>query len=333
MKHQQSSGLQRLLSRRDVCVLLLILITTAIVGAVDMRFVTPGVWLDILIRSAPTMIVACGVMLVVLTGEIDISVGSLTALLAAVMGLLISQHKAALSLWIGIPAVLALGTAIGTCTGLLIAYGRVPSLVATLGLMTALRGSTTMVMRGTNLDGLPPSLQDAAKRGWSGVPLSVWIASIVVVATYMLLYRMPLGRRIYAVGSSLSSARAAGLNDQRIKVFAFAWTGFLTAVATVVDVPRLPWIESGIGSDLELLVITCVVVGGVSISGGRGDLTSVIVAVILMTMIRPVLTFLDVGETGEKWTRAIQGLFILMAIVADQISIHFQRRSSERVTG
>ncbi|MBL8817063.1 MAG: ABC transporter permease [Planctomyces sp.] len=324
-------GWSRLLARRDIGILLLIAVTTAVVGFMDSRFISLDVWLGIFIRSAPTMIVACGVMAVILTGEIDISAGSLMALLAAVMGLLISQSKAALSLWIGIPAVLALGTAIGTGTGLLVSYGRVPSLVATLGLMTALRGLTTIVMGGKNIDGLPPALQDAAKRGWFGVPVSVWVASLVVLMTSLLFYRMPLGRRIYAAGSSPASARAAGLHIQRIQVFTFAWAGFLTAVATLVDVPRLPWIESGIGSDLELLVITCVVVGGVSISGGRGDLSSVLAAVVLMTMIRPVLTFLDVGEMGEKWTRAIQGVFILLAVIADQISIRFLWRKSAKV--
>jgi len=90
-------------------------------------------------------------------------------------------------------------------------------------------------------------------------------------------------------------------------------------VATIVDVPRLPKIESGIGAELELLVVTCVVVGGVSISGGRGTLTGVVLAVLLMTMVRPVLTFLDVGEAGEKWTKAIHGLFIVLAITADSM--------------
>ena len=87
-----------------------------------------------------------------------------------------------------------------------------------------------------------------------------------------------------------------------------------------MDVPRLPKIEAGIGLEFELLVVTCVVVGGVSVRGGQGTLTGVLVAVLLMTMIRPVLTFLDLGETGEKWTKAIQGLFIILAVVSDRIA-------------
>src|SRR5690606_33210641 len=115
------------------------------------------------------------------------------------------------------------------------------------------------------------------------------------------------------------AAVLAGLSRRRLTVFAFAYTGFLTALATLVDVPRLPKIEAGIGMEFELLVVTCVVVGGVSISGGRGSLLGVLLAVVLMTMIRPVLTFLDIGEAGEKWTKAIQGLFIMLAVVADSV--------------
>jgi ribose/xylose/arabinose/galactoside ABC-type transport system permease subunit len=111
----------------------------------------------------------------------------------------------------------------------------------------------------------------------------------------------------------------AGLPEGKLKRFTFAYTGFLTALATVVDVPRMPQIEAGIGNELELLVITCVVVGGVAISGGRGTLTGVVLAVLLMTMIRPVLTYLAVGESGEKWTKAVQGVFILAAVVSDRL--------------
>ena len=151
------------------------------------------------------------------------------------------------------------------------------------------------------------------------MPISVWVATVVVALTGTIIQYTPLGRRLLALGSSEHAAHLAGLSARRLKLFAFAYTGFLTAVATCVEIPRLPKIEAGIGVEFELLVITCVVVGGVSISGGRGTLSGVLLAVLLMTMIRPVLTFLDVGEAGEKWTKAIQGLFIMMAVVSDKL--------------
>lgn len=308
--------------RREFSLLLFIALTYLVVGYVDPTFLSGAVWREILIRCAPTAIVACGVMLVLLTGEIDISVGSLMALLAAVLGRMVSHNEANLSCWIGIPATLGLGMLIGLTTGSLVVWGRVPSIIVTLGLLTALRGITTLMMGGENIDNLPEGLGTLAKQGIWGIPLSLWVSAIVILGTGILIQQTPLGRRLYALGSSNESARMAGLHEGRLKLFVFGLTGFLTALATVVDVPRLPKIEAGIGAEFELLVITCVIVGGVSVSGGRGTLTGVLLAVVLMTMIRPVLTFLDIGEAAEKWARAIQGLFILLAVITDTALSH-----------
>ena len=310
---------QWVLRQREVGLAILIVAICAVVGSIDSGFLSLGNWNDILSRCAPTAIVACGVMLVILTGEIDISVGSLMAMLAAILGVMISENHWNLSAAIGIPVTLLIGSLMGAFTGLLVTVGRVPSIIVTLGLLTALRGFTILMMGGTNIDGLPMGLNSLAKQGIVGLPLGVWTAAVVIAATATLITWTPLGRRLYALGSSQHSARLTGLSERRLKLFAFTYTGFLTALATVVDVPRLPKIESGIGSDFELLVVTCVVVGGVSISGGRGRLVGVILAVVLMTMIRPVLTFLDIGEAGEKWTKAIQGLFIMLAIISDSL--------------
>jgi ribose/xylose/arabinose/galactoside ABC-type transport system permease subunit len=165
---------------------------------------------------------------------------------------------------------------------------------------------------------LPDELAQAAKYGVLGVPLSLWAAAVVIALTAWIIAGTPLGRRLFAVGSNVDAARMIGLSSTRLKLFAFAYTGCLTALATIVDVPRLPKIEAGIGLGFELLVVTCIVVGGVSITGGRGTIWGVLLAVVLMTMVRPVLTFLDVGESGEKWTKAIQGGFIIAAVVTDR---------------
>jgi len=317
-----------LLQRRELGLLLLIGLVTLVVSVVDAGFLAPGNLKDILVRSAPTVIVACGLMLVIVTGEIDISVGSLMALLAALLGVLLSSEHWQWPTWLGVPLVLAVGTLVGLGTGTLVALGQVPSIIVTLGLLTALRGLTTLLMRGENIAGLPTDLQSLAKQGVFGLPLGVWVATAVTLGTAVLISHTPLGRRIFALGSSPHAARMAGISETRLKLFAFAYTGFLTALATVVDVPRLPKIEAGLGSGFELLVVTCVVVGGVSISGGRGRLGGVILAVVLMTMVRPVLTYLDVGESGEKWTKAIQGLFILLAVLGDSLASRATRESS-----
>lgn len=305
--------------KRESGLLALIILLIAIVSAVDASFLSWQNTRDILVRFAPVAIVACGVTLVVLTGEIDISVGSLMALLATCLGIALSAERWDWSPWIGLPTIALLGAAFGALTGALVAIGRVPSIVATLGTLTALRGVSTLAMNGRNIDGLPEALTTAAKEGPFGLPLSVWVAAIVLGMTWFLMRRTPLGLRLYALGSQPDSARTIGLSATRLKIFVFAYTGLLTAIATIVDVPRLPKIESGIGVGFELTVVTCVVVGGVSISGGRGGLLGVALATLLITLIRPGLTFLDIGDAGEKWARAIQGGLILLAVVADRL--------------
>ncbi|WP_010585771.1 ABC transporter permease [Schlesneria paludicola] len=314
------------LGRRERSLFVLIILAAVLVTSIDRGFLSTTNLRDILVRGAPIAIVACGVMLVVVSGEIDISVGSLMALLAAVMGLSLSRDHAAWSSGLGLPLILGLGTLAGWATGVLVTVGRVPSIMVTLGLLTALRGLTTIIMRGGNIQNLPDGLTRWTKQGLFGLPLSIWTAGVVLAVTAWIIHRTALGRRIYAVGSSRQSAAMAGLSEGRLKRFVFAYTGFLTALATIVDVPRLPQIEAGIGNELELLVVTCVVVGGVSISGGRGSLTGVVLAIVLMTLIRPMLTFMAVGESGEKWTKAIQGLLILAAVVADHAFAAHSRR-------
>ncbi len=309
-----------LTGRRDLGLTVLIVVTALVVTCFDPRFLSMEVWLDILVRSAPAIIVGCGMMLVLVIGEIDISVGSLTALLAACMGLLMSSDHFGLPVWIGVPSNFGDWYRSWADNREPRHLWQSPITGGDAGFNDGTAWVTVLLMKGQNIGGLPSSLQEMAKQGWFGIPLAIWVAGPIVMLTAILIHHMPLGRRIYAFGSSRQSAMAAGLSESSLKLFVFAWTGFLTAVATLVEIPRLPWIESGIGNDFELLVITCVVVGGVSVSGGRGELLPVVLAAVLMTMIRPVLTFMDLGESGEKWTRAFHGLFILLAVVADQVS-------------
>jgi len=311
-------------------VLLAVIVSiVTVVSVVDSDFLLPVNLLDILTRSSAPAIVACGLMLVDLSGEIDISVGSLFGFVATVMGILLSTDHLEFPLLIGIPLVLMVGLLIGLGTGVLVTFGRVPSIVATLGLLGVLRGMALLVSDGKNIGGLPVGLQSATKVGFVGLPLGIWVAVFVIAFTAVMLKWLPIGTRFYAIGSSNYAARMVGLSEWRLKLFAFAYTGLCTSIAVIIDVPRLPRIEAKLGDGFELLVVTCVVVGGVSIAGGRGRISGVVLAVVLMTMLRPVLTFLDIGAEGEKWTGAIQGVFIIAAVVGDHLLTRFRSRSRQ----
>ena len=315
-----SSPVGGLLARREFGVMMLLAATAAVVSYVNPSFLAGGNIRDMLVNIAPVAIVACGMTLVIVTGEIDISVGSLMGLTAAVLGLLSSVDHAGLPVPIAAAAAVGLATAVGTCTGLLVVVGRVPSIIVTLGMLTALRGATEFVMGGQWISGLPPDLRYLGTGRPMGVPVCIWVAGAVVALSIVLTRQTPLGRRIYAVGSNPSAARLAGVSAGRIKLLVFALTGLLVGVATIVSVPQLSVIESGIGVGFELLVVTCVVVGGTSIRGGRGSIVGSLLAAGLLVTIGTVLIYLKLGPGATYWQRAIQGGFILLAVLVDHLA-------------
>jgi ribose/xylose/arabinose/galactoside ABC-type transport system permease subunit len=309
-----------LLREREIGLLLLIVLLTIAATSRDTAFLAAQNWTDILVNAAPVMVVACGMMLVIVTGEIDISIGSLTGLLAGLLAVMSSTAQLHWHPAIAIIVTLAAGTLIGLGTGTLVTFGKVPSIIATLGLLTALRGATIWVMKGNTIGDFPPAIRFFGTGKILGVPTMLVIAMVVTAITGWLIVQTALGRRLFALGSNTSAAKLAGLSERRLKLFVFAWVGFLTAVGTVMLTGKLGIVDPAVGKGYELLVVTCVVVGGVSISGGRGKLRGVVLAVILMVMIKTVLIFLKLGDEATKWERAIQGAFILLAVVLDHLA-------------
>jgi len=306
--------------RREYGVLALLVAAVAVVTAVNPTFLAPDNLRNILVQCAPAAIVACGLTLVIVTREIDISIGSLMGLLAAVMGILTASQRFGLPAAVGIGLTLLLGAGVGFLNGVLVTFGRVPSIIVTLGMLTALRGLTEVLMGGEWITDLPPALRFFGTGSLLAIPVSLWVAAAVVAGAMVLARQTRLGLRIYAVGGNPSAARLAGLPVRRTRIIVFTLTGFLVGVATVVGVTQLSTIESGIGVGFELLVVTCVVVGGTSISGGTGTIVGSLLAVLLLGTVRTFLIFLRLGEMSTYWERAIQGAFILGAVLLDHLT-------------
>ncbi len=284
---------------------------------------------DLLVQSAPVVIVGCGMTFVVITGEIDISAGSLLGVLAALMGLLASPQHAGLSAPAVVAITLLAGMSVGLVNGLLVTVGRVPSIVATLGMLTILRGITELVLGGVWITDLPPSIRILGTGAIAGIPVCVWAAALVAGVLIVVARVTPLGVRTRAVGGNADAAAIARISVVRVKLFAFTLVGLLTAVAALVCVPQQSVIESGIGVGFELVVVTAVVVGGTSIRGGMGGVLGTVLAALLLGSIRTALVFLNIGEMATFWERAIQGAFILAAVLAD----HFARAAADRRGG
>ncbi len=321
MKRAQQT-LHNLARQREYGLLVLLALTVAAVTAINPSFLSATNVRDMLVQCVPGAIVGCGLTFVILTGEIDISVGSLMGLLAASVGLFTTPEHLGLPVAVGVVLTVLLGGAVGFINGFLVTVGRVPSIIVTLGMLTALRGTTELLMGGRWITGLPAGLRFLGVGTMDGMRVSLWAAAFVIVIAILLARETPLGRRIYAAGSNPQAARLAGLSLTRLKLFVFTLTGLLVGVATVVSVPQLSTIESGIGVGLELFVVTAVVVGGASISGGKGTIVGTLLGVLLLGIVRTVLIFLNLGERMVYWERAIQGAFILVAVLVD----HFARR-------
>lgn len=286
---------------------------------------------DLLVQCAPVVIIGCAMTLVILTGEIDVSVGSMMGLLAAGIGILSSPERLGLPAGVVVAVVVAGGILLGCVNGMLVVAGRVPSIIVTLGMMTVLRGVTEILMGGEWITDLPASVRYLGTGEPLGLPLSIWTAMAAVVATVVVARKTPLGLHIYATGGNTAAAAMARVHVGVVRVTVFAIAGLMTAVATLVSVPQQSVIESGIGVGFELLVITAVVVGGTSISGGYGGVAGTVLAALLLANIRPALLYLDLGDRATFWERAIQGAFILAAVLSDRCQ-WFRRADGKAVT-
>jgi rhamnose transport system permease protein len=271
---------------------------------------------DLFLVNVPVLVVAIGATLVVLTGEIDISVGSAFAVCSVVAGV---AAKAGMPPAIAGAIACAVGAALGLLNGALVAFGRIPSIVVTLAAMVALRDGLRWITQGAWVENLPARFQ------WLGLtqasfPIVSGIAvGLLVVAVAWALRDLAAGRALYATGSNAEAARLASINTSVVKLLAFAAAGSLTGLAALLNSVRFNQIPSNTGLGLEMKVIASVVVGGAAITGGRGTIAGTVLGVTLLGAIGPALTFLGVSA---QWERALQGLIILAAVTVDALRAH-----------
>jgi rhamnose transport system permease protein len=296
---------------REASVALAIAVLAGVLALVAPGFFSRGNLADLLIGNLPVLVAALGATLIILTGEIDISVGSVFAVCAVAAGLAaqsgLPTSAAALT------AILA-GTALSSVNGALVAFARLPSIVVTLATMVALRDGLRWSMEGAWVEDLPSGFQ------WLGLGQTLYpfvacaIAAAAYVALAWILRYVAAGRAVYATGSDVDAARLAGFNTSLVKFSVFAVAGALTGLAALLNAVRFNQIPSNAGIGLEMKVIAAVVVGGVAIRGGRGTVTGTLLGVVLLAAIGPALVFLGVNA---YWERAVQGAIILAAVGLD----------------
>src|SRR5579864_277436 len=286
--------------------------------AIVLAFVAPDYFsrenlTDLFLANVPVLIVALGMTLVIIIGQIDISVGSIFAICGVSAGLFAKS---------GIPAPLAglsacvVGAALGALNGWLVAYVRIPSIVVTVASMVALRDALRWQTQGAWVQDLPAGFQ------WFALSQPVYSAVSLIVAVALScgiawgLRNLAAGRAVYATGSNEEGARLAGIHTSLVTFSVFGSLGALTGFAAALNAVRFNQIPSNAGLGLEMKVIAAVVVGGAAITGGRGTIAGTVLGVILLGAIGPALTFLGISA---YWERAVQGGIILAAIVIDAV--------------
>jgi rhamnose transport system permease protein len=314
----RTGGLRRLASQEALLAVAIVALAI-VVGFVNPRFLAYRNIADILLGNAYIAIAAIGMSMVIISGNIDISVGSLIGVLATISG---SLAIAGVPVFVAWGAPLVLGVAVMAAQGAIVAYLRIPSIVVTLGMLSILKGGLISVTGGKWITDLPQSFH-LADLNLVGVPMPV---VIMVVATALAAWWMrysPRGRAIYATGGNAEAARLCGVDPQRTVVMVFAIHGFFAGIATLVYATQLRVIQSTTPPGLELTVITAAVVGGVSILGGVGTVVGSTLAAILIAEITSALVFINISP---YWTDALRGGLILATVIAD--ILRRQRRAA-----
>jgi rhamnose transport system permease protein len=289
--------------------LALLLLALAILAP---AFYQPQPLLSLITREAPTLVVACGMALVIIAREIDISVGSQFAICSVGAGLLAAKGS---PLPVVFVSSIFFGAVMGAMNGMLVAGLRLPSIVVTLATMVALRQGLNMARQGEFVN-LPDGLQWFGLSQIAGQWLLVLSAVALLAAMAFAMKHLAAGRFVYAVGSDAEAARLAGIRPQLVKFTTFVLIGALTGLAAMMNIVQSPQVQPLSGTGLELKVIAAVVVGGVAISGGRGNLWGVFAGLLLLACVSPALTHLHIEA---YWEKTIQGAIILLAVVADGV--------------
>lgn len=314
-------------SRREVFTIILLLVEIVIFAVIAPNFLNP-VNLERVLRNATDLaIVSIGMTIVILMGGVDISVGSALGVVAIIVGWLLQANTNPVI--IALAAVLV-GTLIGTVNGLLITIARIPDIIVTLGTANIWRAAVFGMLGGEWLTGLPPVFAGLTRGRLLDIPISVFILLTFYILFWLVLTFLPIGRHIYAVGNSVEAAELAGINARRTRAIGYAILGGLVGFASLLYVGRLGSVEITVGNDLAIASIAAVVIGGTSITGGRGSVIGTLAGVLFIAVMRNGIVLLGIPSL---WERAVVGILIVAFVTID-LFINYQtqrRRQQQRI--
>lgn len=301
--------------------LVLLLALSVVIGSILSPYFLSGFnFYAITSNVMEVAIMALPMTLIIIAGEIDLSVEGILGLASIVLGFLWeSGHP----MWLAIGAVLLLGLVAGWLNGVLVTRLGLPSLVVTIGTLSLYTGLSYVVLGGQAASNFPASFINLGigTVGSTEIPWSGVIFAVLAIIFVILLHFSRLGRQLYAMGENKEAARFAGINVKRMKLALFILSGLLSALAGVIFTARLASATPGAATGLSLNVITVVLLGGVDIFGGRGSLLGVVLAIFIVAVIQNILSLLNVS--GDIQSFAI-GLLLILSVLGSNLARRIQ---------
>ena len=310
---------------RDIGLVAVIFLVCMLVQWRNPRFLTWNNIHDLLTNTAILSIMALGMMMVIITRGIDLTVGATLALAGMTTALVVSANPQ-LHPFVAILLGSGVGLVCGIIVGALITYGEILPIIATLGMMSVYRGLTFMISGGrwVSAHQMPDNFKAIATNRFAGINALIWIALILYLVFYAFLYHTRTGRQIYATGSNPEAARISGISTEKIMLLVYALMGLLAGLSGVLWVSRFASAQGDTATGYELSVIAACVLGGVSITGGSGTISGLLAGTLLLGILNNALPLINVSPF---WQYMIQGLVILVAVMANSL---IRRKAQER---
>lgn len=303
--------------------LIALFILCLIIGFLSDKFFTISNFWNVLRQISVNICISVGMTLVVLMAGIDLSVGSVLALCGAVTAGLFKMgiELPSQNIYIGftlLGAALAgvlTGALLGFFNGFVITRFKVPSFVATLAMLTVARGLTMLWTKGFPISGLGEQFAYLGTGWFVGVPVPVWISAVVVAVAILISDKTKLGRYIYAIGGNENASLLSGINITKVKITVYTIAGVLAAVGGLMVTSRLDSAQPNAGTGYELDSIAAVVIGGTSLSGGKGSIWGTVLGAIIIGVLNNGLVLLNVSPF---WQQVVKGFVILLAVIIDK---------------
>lgn len=293
-----------------------LIVFSAIIAIINPRFLYTSNILNVLRQTSINSIIAAGMTFVILTGGIDLSVGSTLALSGAIAASLIALGMNA---FLVIIIAILVGALIGAFNGVVISKGKVQPFIATLAAMTLVRGYTLVYTDGKPIStGYEQNAEIFSKIGagyFLGIPIPIYIMAAVFIIAYYILKHTRLGRYVYALGGNEDATKLSGINTDKIKIYVYAISGALAALSGLIITSRLSSAQPQAGSGYELDAIAAVVLGGTSLAGGVGSVLGTIIGALIIGILNNALNLMDVSSYYQLLAK---GLVILIAVLLDR---------------